>query len=134
MAKRIITEHTYIFYCDGVYFEQNTFGSDEDAIKHADFESKERGKPVKVARWLEKDTLNDNQSLDIELVKQFLLTDLSNGKAASIVNIEGAEKWGDHIRIYTQSEHQRENGVCTMYKVQISEEVEIRPVKLRRRI
>ena len=53
MAQRIIVEYTYIFYCDGVFFEQNVFGSDDDAIKHAKDEAEKRGKPVKVARWLE---------------------------------------------------------------------------------
>ena len=53
MAQRIIIEYTYIFYCDGDFFEQNVFGSDEDAIKHAKAEAEKLGKPVKVARWLE---------------------------------------------------------------------------------
>jgi hypothetical protein len=53
MAQIIIVFYTYIFYCDGNFFEQNTFVSDEDAIEHAKSESKRRGKPVKVARWLE---------------------------------------------------------------------------------
>ena len=53
MAKIIIVEYTYIFYCDGDFFEQNTFDSDEAAIKHAKSEAEKRGKPVKVARWLE---------------------------------------------------------------------------------
>jgi hypothetical protein len=53
MAKIVIVEYTYIFYCDGEFFEQNIFASDEDAIKHAKLEAEKRGKPVKVARWLE---------------------------------------------------------------------------------
>lgn len=53
MTKIIITEYTYIFYCDGDFFEQNTFDSDEAAIKHAELEEEKRGKPVKVARWLD---------------------------------------------------------------------------------
>lgn len=47
-----ITEHTYIFYCDGNFFMQDNFDSDEAALKRADSEAKERGKPVKVARWI----------------------------------------------------------------------------------
>ena len=53
MAQKINVEYTYIFYCDGNFFEQNVFGSDEDAIEHAKNEAEKRGKPVKVARWLE---------------------------------------------------------------------------------
>ena len=53
MAQIIIFENTYIFYCDGDFFEQNTFDSDEAAIKHAKVEAEKRGKNVKVARWLE---------------------------------------------------------------------------------
>ena len=53
MAQRVIVEYTYIFYCDGDFFEQNTFDSDEAAIRHAKAEAEKRGKPVKVARWLE---------------------------------------------------------------------------------
>lgn len=53
MTRIVITEHTYIFYCDGDFFEQNTFDSDEAAIKHAKDEAEKRGKPVQVARWLE---------------------------------------------------------------------------------
>lgn len=53
MTQIIITEYAYIFYCNGDFFEQNTFASDEAAIKHAEAEAEKRGKPVKVARWLE---------------------------------------------------------------------------------
>ncbi|MFZ2992589.1 MAG: hypothetical protein WA061_02625 [Microgenomates group bacterium] len=51
--KTIIIEYTYIFYCDGNFFEQNSFCSDEDALRHARKESERRGKKVSVARWLE---------------------------------------------------------------------------------
>lgn len=53
MAKVTIVEYTYIFYCEGDFFEQNTFSSDEDAIEHAKREAEKRGKNVKVARFLE---------------------------------------------------------------------------------
>jgi len=53
MAKITIVEYTYIFYCDGDFFEQNTFDSDEAAIEHAKAEAEKRGKPIKVARWLD---------------------------------------------------------------------------------
>lgn len=54
MSQIVITEHTYIFYCNGSFFMQWTFGSDEDAIKRAKREEEERGMPVSVARWLER--------------------------------------------------------------------------------
>lgn len=53
MTQITMTFHTYIFYCNGVFFEQNTFASDDDAYRHANNEKAERGKEVLVARWLE---------------------------------------------------------------------------------
>ena len=53
MSQVIITEYTYIFYCNGDYFAQRTFDSDNAAIRYAQGEQEERGMPVKVARWLE---------------------------------------------------------------------------------
>lgn len=53
MAQIILTVYTYIFFCEGNIFEQNQFASDDDAIRHAKLEAKKRGKPVKVARFLE---------------------------------------------------------------------------------
>ena len=52
MTQITITEYTYIFYCDGRFFGQATFESDEAALEHAKDESVWRDKPVKVAKWI----------------------------------------------------------------------------------
>ena len=122
MSKIVITEYTYIFYCDGVYFEKNTFGSDSDALAHAKAEAEKRGKPVKVARWLDVDAYEGTTDDDIRFLKTAILTDFSNNSDATIIAVKGAESGYDHLRIYTQSKEQRENAIVTLKKI-FSEEV-----------
>lgn len=61
MAKIIIVEHMYIFFCDGDIFEQWSYSSDKEALAHAKKESEKRGKKVLVARWLEDDDTIDKE-------------------------------------------------------------------------
>jgi hypothetical protein len=49
----LIRVYNYIFFIEGDIVEQNTFSSDEDALKHGRKLEEERNKKVHVARWLE---------------------------------------------------------------------------------
>ncbi len=128
MTKTVITEYTYIFYCDGAYFEQNTFRSDSDALAHAKSEAEKRGKPVKVARWLDADVYEGTTDDDMRFLKTAILVDFSNNSDATIIAVKGMESGYDHLRIYTQSKEQRENAVATLKKI-FSEEVPEKTIK-----
>ena len=60
---------------------------------------------------------------DVAFLKDVFLSDLDTGEKARIVKVEGAESGHDHLRVFTQSAEQKENGVVTLFKI-FSEEVD----------
>lgn len=63
-------------------------------------------------------------SKDVDFLRDVFLSDLNTGEKARIVKVEGAENGYDHLRIYTQSAEQKDNGIVMLYKVYATEETE----------
>ena len=60
---------------------------------------------------------------EVGFLKKVFLFDLDTDEKAHIIKVEGSESGHNHLRIYTQSAMQKENGVVTLFKI-YSEEVD----------